>query len=66
MVLGLRQVRHLSPEPTLTLQIVRDEGPMGLLRGHSATLLRIFPYAAIKYMLYEEAHAVRRALCERC
>ena len=32
---------------------------MGLLRGHSATLLRIFPYAAIKYMLYEEAHSVR-------
>jgi len=52
--------------PALTGQIVRDEGPMGLLRGHSATLLRIFPYAAIKYMLYEEAHAVRRALCERC
>ncbi|RFU23727.1 hypothetical protein B7463_g12613, partial [Scytalidium lignicola] len=34
--------------------IYRDEGPTGLFRGHSATLLRIFPYAAIKFLAYEQ------------
>jgi solute carrier family 25 protein 16 len=31
---------------------------MGLFRGHSATLLRIFPYAAIKFLAYEQIRAV--------
>ena len=30
---------------------------MGLFRGHSATLLRIFPYAAIKFLAYEQIRA---------
>ncbi|CAJ0911768.1 11584_t:CDS:2, partial [Entrophospora sp. SA101] len=29
-------------------------GPKGLLQGHSATILRIFPYAAIKFVAYEQ------------
>ncbi|KAJ3282987.1 mitochondrial carrier [Rhizoclosmatium globosum] len=29
-------------------------GVPGLFQGHSATLLRIFPYAAIKFMTYEQ------------
>ncbi len=33
-------------------------GLRGLFQGHSATLLRIFPYAAIKFMAYENAHNV--------
>ncbi|CEH18671.1 probable leu5-mitochondrial coenzyme a transporter-member of the mitochondrial carrier family [Ceraceosorus bombacis] len=36
--------------------IVRDQGPTALFQGHSATLLRIFPYAAIKYMAYDRMH----------
>lgn len=35
-------------------QITRTEGAMGLFKGHSATLLRIFPYAAIKFVAYEQ------------
>lgn len=31
---------------------------MGLFRGHSATLLRVFPYAAIKFLAYEQIRAV--------
>lgn len=31
---------------------------MGLFRGHSATLLRIFPYAAIKFLAYEQIRAI--------
>lgn len=38
--------------------IYRDEGPVGLFRGHSATILRIFPYAAIKFIAYEQIRAV--------
>lgn len=35
-----------------------DEGVRGLFRGHSATILRIFPYAAIKFLAYEQIRAV--------
>jgi len=31
---------------------------MGLYRGHSATLLRIFPYAAVKFVAYEQFRAI--------
>ncbi|KAJ3145054.1 hypothetical protein HDU89_007574 [Geranomyces variabilis] len=31
-----------------------EYGLRGLFQGHSATLLRIFPYAAIKFMAYEQ------------
>ncbi|TKY88542.1 hypothetical protein EX895_002531 [Sporisorium graminicola] len=36
--------------------IVRADGPFALFQGHSATLMRIFPYAAIKYMAYDKLH----------
>ncbi|KAI9679316.1 MAG: hypothetical protein M1817_005336 [Caeruleum heppii] len=38
--------------------IYRQDGTWGLFRGHSATLLRIFPYAAIKFLAYEQVRAV--------
>lgn len=34
--------------------INRQDGLRGLFRGHSATLLRIFPYASIKFLSYEQ------------
>ena len=37
--------------------IYHQDGPVGLFRGHSATLLRIFPYAAIKFLAYEQIRA---------
>lgn len=39
-------------------EIYRHDGPRGLFRGHSATLLRIFPYAAIKFLAYEQIRSV--------
>lgn len=39
--------------------IRRKDGIRGLFQGHSATLLRIFPYAAIKFLAYDQAHHVR-------
>lgn len=38
--------------------INRTDGIRGLFRGHSATLLRIFPYAGIKFLAYEQIRAV--------
>jgi solute carrier family 25 protein 16 len=38
----------------------------GLLQGHSATLLRIFPYAGIKFMAYDFFHLVRSVEVKTC
>ena len=38
--------------------IYRSTGTRGLFRGHSATLLRIFPYAGIKFLAYEQIRAI--------
>lgn len=43
--------------------IQRDSGFRGLLQGHSATLLRVFPYAAIKFVSYDQLHNVSLAPC---
>ncbi|KAG2015815.1 carnitine/acyl carnitine carrier [Coprinopsis cinerea AmutBmut pab1-1] len=37
-------------------EIYDHGGIRGLFQGHSATLLRIFPYAAIKFMAYDQIH----------
>lgn len=34
-----------------------QDGARGLFKGHSATLLRIFPYAGIKFLAYEQIRA---------
>ena len=39
-------------------QINQQDGLRGLFRGHSATLLRIFPYAGIKFLAYEQIRAI--------
>jgi len=38
--------------------IYHQDGVMGLYRGHSVTVLRIFPYAAIKFLAYEQIRSV--------
>ena len=38
--------------------IYRENGIRGLFRGHSATLLRIYPYGGIKFLAYEQIRAV--------
>lgn len=43
---------------TAMRDIYRSEGGRGLFRGHSATLLRIFPYAGIKFLAYEQVRAL--------
>ncbi|KAG7090970.1 hypothetical protein E1B28_010037 [Marasmius oreades] len=39
-------------------EIYRGSGIRGLLQGHSVTLLRVFPYAAIKFMAYDQIHHI--------
>ncbi|KAI0067353.1 mitochondrial carrier [Artomyces pyxidatus] len=39
-------------------QIYADTGIRGLLQGHSATLLRVFPYAAVKFVAYDQVHDI--------
>ena len=39
-------------------EINQQDGMRGLFRGHSATLLRIFPYAGIKFLAYEQIRYV--------
>ncbi|KAJ6447095.1 mitochondrial carrier protein LEU5 [Purpureocillium lavendulum] len=43
---------------TAMKDIYLTEGTRGLYRGHSATLLRIFPYAGIKFLAYEQIRAM--------
>ncbi|CDS06760.1 hypothetical protein LRAMOSA09287 [Lichtheimia ramosa] len=38
--------------------IVRHTGVLGLFQGHSVTLLRIFPYATIRFIAYEQFRAI--------
>lgn len=42
---------------TAMRDINRQDGMRGLFRGHSATLLKIFPYASIKFLAYEQLRA---------
>lgn len=39
-------------------EIYRTQGFLGLFQGHSATLIRIFPYAATKFVVYEQVRAL--------
>ncbi|KAI8148793.1 mitochondrial carrier domain-containing protein [Fennellomyces sp. T-0311] len=39
-------------------EIIRHTGILGLYQGHSVTLLRIFPYAAIKFVALEQFRAI--------
>uniref|UniRef100_L2GBJ8 Mitochondrial thiamine pyrophosphate carrier 1 n=1 Tax=Colletotrichum fructicola (strain Nara gc5) TaxID=1213859 RepID=L2GBJ8_COLFN len=43
---------------TAMKDIKSHEGVLGLFRGHSATLLRIFPYAGIKFLAYEQIRSI--------
>ncbi|KAL8779251.1 MAG: hypothetical protein Q9213_007023 [Squamulea squamosa] len=43
---------------TAMRDINRQSGIRGLFRGHSATLLRIFPYASIKFLSYEQFRSI--------
>ncbi|KAI7899065.1 mitochondrial carrier domain-containing protein [Cokeromyces recurvatus] len=39
-------------------EIFKRDGIKGLFQGHSVTLIRIFPYASIKFVAYEQLRAI--------
>lgn len=43
---------------TAIRHIKASDGLHGLFRGHSATIIRIFPYAAIKFLAYEQIRSI--------
>lgn len=43
--------------PSAIRDIYHSAGVRGLFKGHSATLLRIFPYAGVKFLAYEQIRA---------
>lgn len=46
-------------------RIYRDGGVQGLFQGHSVTLLRVFPYAGIRFMAYDIAEALLMSTREK-
>ena len=44
---------RLRAMPDLLLQIWRAEGPAALWKGHAATVIRVFPLAAIKFASFD-------------
>src|SRR3546814_1465 len=44
---------QLRKIPRIKKQIVHNEGVLGLWKGNSATLLRVFPYSGIQFTTYE-------------
>jgi len=44
---------HLRRVPSVVLEIIHQEGIRALWRGHTATILRVFPYAGIQFMTFD-------------
>ncbi|CAB9526245.1 Mitochondrial coenzyme A transporter SLC25A42 [Seminavis robusta] len=39
--------------PVVAMNIIRHEGPTALWRGNTATMLRVFPYSGIQFMVFD-------------
>jgi solute carrier family 25 S-adenosylmethionine transporter 26 len=53
--IGNHHVHHQLPNiQTVIVDILREQGILGLYRGYAATLLRNIPSAALRFGLYEE------------
>lgn len=44
---------HMKSLPLVANRIVQNEGVTALWKGHTATLLRVFPYSGIQFMIYD-------------
>jgi Mitochondrial carrier protein len=44
---------HFSSLPSVVRNIIREEGVTALWKGNSATLIRVFPYSGIQFMVYD-------------
>ena len=41
--------------PSVAMKIVNQEGPTALWKGNTATMIRVFPYAGIQFMVYDRS-----------
>jgi Mitochondrial carrier protein len=46
-------VFHIWKVPEIALRIVEQEGLQALWKGNTATLIRVFPYAGIQFMVFD-------------
>jgi len=44
---------HILDVPRLALQIIREEGIGALWKGNTATMIRVFPYSGIQFMVFD-------------
>lgn len=44
---------HFSEVPAVAMRIVKEEGVAALWKGNTATLIRVFPYSGIQFMVYD-------------
>ena len=45
---------HLSDIPNVISRIIREEGFIALWKGNTATMIRVFPYAGIQFMVFNK------------
>lgn len=44
---------HLKDVPNVFRNIIRDEGGSALWKGNTATMIRVFPYSGIQFMVFD-------------
>lgn len=44
---------QFSHVPSVAMRIIREEGPTALWKGNTATMIRVFPYSGIQFMVYD-------------
>lgn len=44
---------QITQVPTVAMNIVKAEGMTALWKGNSATMIRVFPYSGIQFMVYD-------------
>lgn len=44
---------QITDVPSVAMRIIKQEGPTALWKGNSATMIRVFPYSGIQFMVYD-------------